>query len=296
MAKRVFKKKAKERKSSMRGKMALGLGSIAVVLLLTCIISNFGYSRMRSRVSDLLSRNIECVNTVRELGTMCEEYNMRVLDILEEGSEAKGRVAEFDTELFLERCDSLGVVLERGRVNDKETTPPDLVDSLKASYWNYMLLSVQLQEEVAMEDFDGLEAYFIMLEPQYSKLCDYISEVAEAVYKRFQGTAEEFREGTYSGMMPVLVAAVVGILLLLLLMFYISVYYVNPVYRMLKNLKNSIIAGTKYRYDFEGNDQLSELNEHITDIVEENVDLRRRARVLSEENESLRDAVRAAEE
>ncbi len=295
MAKRVFKKKAKERKSSMRGKMALGLGSIAVVLLLTCIISNFGYSRMRSRVTDLLSRNIECVNTVRELGTMCEEYNMRVLDILEEGAEAEGRVAKFNTELFLERCDSLGVVLERGRISDKETTP-GLVDSLKASYWNYMLLSVQLQEEIALEDFDGLEAYFVMLEPQYSKLCENITDVAEAVYERFQGTAEEFREGTYSGMMPVLVAAVVGILLLLLLMFYISVYYVNPVYRMLKNLKNSILAGTKYRYDFEGNDQLSELNEHITDIVEENVDLRRRARVLSEENESLREAVRAAEE
>ncbi len=275
--------------------MALGLGSIAVVLLLTCIISNFGYGRMRNRVSDILSRNIECVNTVRELGAMCDEYNMSVLDALEDGSAAEGGMAEFNAELFLERCDSLGVILERNRAGF-EGVSSGLVDSLKASYWNYMLTSVQLQEEIAMGSEDGLDSYFVVLEPQYYRLRESISDVAEAVHERFLWTSEEFREGTYSGMMPVLVAAVVGILLLLLLMFYISVYYVNPVYRMLKNLKNSIIAGTKYRYDFEGSDQLSQLNEQITDIVEENVDLRRRARVLSEENERLREAVRDAEE
>ncbi len=279
----------------MRGRLVLGLGSVAVVLLLTCIISNFGYGRMRNRVSDILTRNIECVNTVRELGDMCEEYNMRVLDALMEGAGSKEGSADFDAELFLERCDSLGVVLERGHIVLGDIDP-GIVDSLKANYWAYMLSSVQLQEEVAMGEEDGFESYFIVLEPQYYKLRESISDVAEAVYERFEWTAEEFRQGTYSGMMPVLVAAVVGILLLLLLLFYISVYYVNPVYRMLKNLKNSVIAGTKYRYDFEGSDQLSQLNEQITDIVEENVDLRRRARVLSEENESLREAVRAAEE
>ncbi|MCD8207792.1 MAG: hypothetical protein LUD72_07635 [Bacteroidales bacterium] len=295
MAKRVFKKKAKEGRSSMRGRMALGLGSIAIVLLLTCIISNFGYSRMRTRVSDLLSRNIECVNTVRELGTMCEEYNMGVLDALKDGTAAEGGLAGFNTELFLERCDSLGVVLETVHSAFGEIKP-GLVDSLKANYWNYVLSSVQLQEEVAGGLEDGFGAYFVALEPQYYRLCESIDDVAEAVYERFQWTSEEFRQGTYSGMTSVFVTAVVGILLLLLLLFFISVYYVNPVYRMLKNLENSVIAGTKYRYDFEGSDQLSQLNEQITDIVEENVDLRRRARVLSEENESLREAVRAAEE
>ncbi len=293
MAKRVFKKKAKENRESMRGRLVLGLGSVAIVLLLTCIISNFGYSRMRSRVSDLLARNIECVNTVRELGDMCEEYNMKVLDALMGGVEEG--VAGFNAEIFLERCDSLSVVLERGHIVLGDIDP-GIVDSLKTSYWNYMLSSVQLQENVAAGEKNGFEAYFIELEPQYYKLRESISDVAEAVYERFEWTAEEFRQGTYSGMMPVLVAAVVGILLLMLLLFYISVYYVNPVYRMLKTLKNSIIAGTKYSYDFEGGDQLSQLNEQITDIVEENVDLRRRARVLSEENESLREAVRAAEE
>ncbi len=295
MAKRVFKKKTKERRESMRGRMILGFGSIVIVLLLTCIISNFGYRSMRGRVSELLNRNIEYVKTVNELGNMCEDYNMNVLDALADGRAVEEVRDAFDAELFRESCGSLKDALKRGRAGLGEMTP-GLVDSLETHFVTYNSALEQLQEELEEGAEDGLRLYFVVLEPQYTKLRESMEAVDEAMSKRFTGTSDEFHEGTYGSMTSVLVAAAVGVLLTLLLLYYISVYYVNPLYRMLKNLEDSVTAGTKYRYEFEGNDQLSELNDQITDIVEENVDLRRRTRVLSEENESLKEAVRAAEE
>ena len=75
----------------------------------------------------------------------------------------------------------------------------------------------------------------------------------------------------------------VGLTLILLLLFFILAYYVNPIYKMLKGLDNYRSFNAKYSYTFEGDDQLHELNEGITEIIEENQQLRRRIKGLREQ-------------
>lgn len=75
-------------------------------------------------------------------------------------------------------------------------------------------------------------------------------------------------------------AVAVGLLLVLLLMFFLMAYYVNPIYRMLSGLKNYRSFGSKYSYTFEGDDQLSELNDGVTEVVGENIQLRKRIKMM----------------
>ena len=79
---------------------------------------------------------------------------------------------------------------------------------------------------------------------------------------------------------PGAVAVAVGLLLVLLLMFFLMAYYVNPIYRMLSGLKNYRSFGSKYSYTFEGDDQLSELNDGVTEVVGENIQLRKRIKMM----------------
>ena len=81
-------------------------------------------------------------------------------------------------------------------------------------------------------------------------------------------------------MIPSAVTLSVGLLMILLLLFFLLVYYVNPLYKMLAGLDNYRSFGKKYNYDFDGDDQLRSLNEGITEITEENLQLRRRIKTL----------------
>ncbi len=273
----------------MRGKIALSLVAIAVVLLISSIISVLEYMRMSNYVTDRISVNIKCINVTQALSKMCEEYNLKVLNAIGEEGVSWDLLPEFDEDYFLAECDSIGITLA---TNDAV----DLIDSVKTSYNNYMLSSGQLKEVLDSDFINARDWYFMTLEPVYDKLRGDISNVSMAAYDQLSINSQTFQDGFYRSIIPGMVSAAVGLLLVLLLLFFLTVYYVNPVYRMLKNLKNSILSGTKYRYTFEGNDQLAELNENIREVVEENVELRRRTRMLADENESLKDAVRSSEE
>jgi hypothetical protein len=66
--------------------------------------------------------------------------------------------------------------------------------------------------------------------------------------------------------------------------FFINVYYVKPVYKMLDELDNHLRFNRKYSLTFDGDDELAGLNKGITDIVEDN-------RVLKQRIADMRDRI-----
>ena len=95
--------------------------------------------------------------------------------------------------------------------------------------------------------------------------------------------ADEFDLGFYRSLVPVIVSVIAGLLLITLLLFFLLSFYVKPLYRMLGNMEDYISRGKKYTYDFEGDDQLRQLNARITEVVDENVEFKRRVKQLKEE-------------
>ena len=87
------------------------------------------------------------------------------------------------------------------------------------------------------------------------------------------------REGRLAGGFGV-VAVLAGLILVVLLLFFILAYYVRPIYKMLASLRDYRSYGKKYTYNFEGDDQLSELNAGISDLAGENQQLRKRLTAL----------------
>ncbi len=61
-----------------------------------------------------------------------------------------------------------------------------------------------------------------------------------------------------------------------MLLFFLLTLYVNPIYKMLDGLKNYRTFNKKYSYDFDGDDQLRDLNSGISDLIAENQQMRKR--------------------
>ena len=261
---------------SLRAKMYLSLIAIAVVLLVSSIISVMEYRSMSSYVSDMIADNIRSINAAQKLSDAANAYNLDILAVI--GDESSMAVPYFDRAAFSRRCDSL-------RVGAASTAIQHLADSVQYSFAAYMLTSLELQDVLQSDFIDTRTWYFERLQPRYNRLRGDIDSLSDSIYDKLADNSTTFESAFYRSIIPGMVAVAVGLLLILMLLFFLNVYYVNPLYRILHSLKNYRSYGREYSYDFEGDDQMSELNASVREITMENTLLRKRISVLKKDRE-----------
>ncbi|MBQ7194889.1 MAG: hypothetical protein IJS07_04585 [Bacteroidales bacterium] len=252
---------------SLKAKLILSLSAIAVTLILSSTISVMEYGRMSNYVSSLIAQNIKSINTAQRLSELSSGYNLGILAVI--GDENRNELPDFDRDAFIAHCDSL-----RQTLSGKYQTP--LADSVLYSYSAYMLTSLELPD-VLIDDFtDSRIWYFERLQPRFGRLKRDIDKMTEVIYDDLEMNSANFDSGFYRSIIPGIVAVSVGLLLLLMFLFFLLAYYVSPIYKMLSNLSNYMTIGKKYAYTFDGDDQLSELNRDITELANDNQQLRKR--------------------
>ena len=258
---------------SIKMKMVLALSAIAVILITSGVISILEYRRMSTYVSDMIADDINSINVAQKLATVTDEYNLQILAVI--GDDSLNSLPDFDQQGFVSYCDSL-----RSSISGGNVLP--LTDSVLYSYSAYMLTSLELEQVVHSDFIDSRTWYFERLQPSFKRLNGDIDRLSQAMYDDLQANSEDFDQGFYRSIIPVVVAVAVGILLVIMLMFFIISYYVNPLNKMLSGLDDYQASGRRYSYTFDGDDQLVELNEGITELTEENRQYRRRIKLLKE--------------
>ena len=266
---------------SMKAKTVLALSAIAVVLIVTGVISFVEYRRMSNYVSDMIAEDINSINVAQKLAAVTDNYNLQILAVI--GDDSLNSLPDFDQQGFVFYCDSL-----RSSFSGENVLP--LTDSVLYSYSAYMLTSLELEQVIQSDFIDSRTWYFERLQPSFKRLSGDIDRLSQAMYDDLQANSEDFDRGFYRSMIPIVVAVLVGVLLVLLLMFFIISYYVNPLNKMLDELTDYRSMGRRYSLTFDGDDQLSELNEGITDLTEENRQYRRRIKLLKETHSRTEEA------
>ena len=269
----MFKKWRNSFRLSLKQKMVLSLSTIVVVLIVSGVISILEYRRMSNYVSDMIAEDINSINVAQKLATVTDDYNLQILAVI--GDDSLNSLPDFDQQGFVFYCDSL-----RSSFSGENVLP--LTDSVLYSYSAYMLTSLELEQVIQSDFIDSRTWYFERLQPSFKRLSGDIDRLTQAMYDDLQANSEDFDQGFHRSIIPVVVAVSVGIILVLLLMFFIISYYVNPLNRMLEGLDDYRSMGRRYGYTFDGDDQLVELNEGISELTEENRQYRRRIKLLKE--------------
>lgn len=258
---------------SLKTKMVLALSAIVVVLVLSSIISILEYRRMSNYVSEMIAEDINSINVAQRLANVTDNYNLQILTVI--GDESLNSLPDFDQKKFVFYCDSL-----RSSFTEKQMMP--ITDSVLYSFSAYMLTSLELEQVLQSDFIDSRTWYFERLQPFFNRLRSDIDRLSQAMYDDLQQNSLDFDRGFYRSIVPGFVAVSVGVILVLLLMFFITTYYVDPLGRMLKGLDDYRSIGRKYENAFDGDDQLAELNDGITELAEENRQLRRRIKLMKE--------------
>ena len=211
---------------------------------------------MSDYVSELIAEDISSINVANRLSDMTSKYNLQILESI--GNDAEGLLPDFDNDYFKSRCDSLRLSTAGNQVSP-------LADSVMYSYAAYMLTSMEFNDVAQSNFIDTRDWYFDRLQPRYDRLKSDIDILTASFYR---------------SVIPGIVAVGVGLLLVLMLLFFMLAFYVNPLYRMLDSLRAYKSMDKKYSVTFDGDDELVELNESITELATENQQLRRRIKQL----------------
>lgn len=248
----------------MKGKLTASLCSIGAVLLVSCIISVMEFVKVDSFASDLVSENVENFTRLRKLSESAFDYNQDLLTVI--GIDSLVTLPDFDCDAFSAACDTLS----------RRLGSEAFADSLKVAFTDFHKCSLELPEILSSEFINTRGWYFIELQPRYKKVQDYIDKLNAGIYETLDHSSRNFDHDFFRSIIPGIVAVGVGILMTLLLLFYLIVDYARPLDKMLDGMRQYKSFNRKYGYKFDGDDQLSELNADISELTEENRQLRKR--------------------
>ncbi len=277
MALGLFRRK-KERKPSMKKKLFFSLGSLAMILLLSSVISILEYRRMSDYVSDLIASNIKSINLSQKLADITQEYNDQMLAVVVQNDISL--MPDFNLAYFNAQSDSL-----RGSFTSGKMLPK--VDSVVMSFDAFMKTSLKFDEVFLADTVNTGEWFFGSLQPRYTKLRQDLTSLNEVIHEELRNNSADFDAGFYRSIIPGVVSVGAGLLLILLLLYFTMVYYVRPICRMSDGLDAYRLSSRRYLYEFDGDDQLANINTGLTEIIDENVELKRRVKNLRDEREKL---------
>ena len=257
----------------MRIRLVRALGSIAAVLLLSGIISILEYRRMSTYVSDLIAANIKSITLSQKLSDLTDEYNHQMLSVVVQNDISK--MPEFNLEYFNAQADSL-----KESFTSKRALP--MVDSVSLSFNRFMETSLRFDEVFLADNVDTGEWFFGSLQPRYTKLRQDLTSLNEVIHEELIRNSADFDAGFYRSIIPGVVSVGAGLLMIFLLLYFIMVNYVNPIYRISSGIDAYKATGRIYNYHFDGDDQLANINAGVSDLTEENHELKRRIKALRE--------------
>lgn len=275
-------KKRADRKPSMKKKLFFSLGSLAMILLLSGVISIIEYRRMSDYVSELISANIKSINLSHKLADLTQEYNDQMLAVVVQNDISI--MPDFNLDYFNAQSDSLRNSFTSSRMLPK-------VDSVVTSFDAFMKTSLKFDEVFLADSVNTGAWFFGSLQPRYIKLRQDLTSLNEVIHEELQQNSADFDAGFYRSIIPGVVSVGAGLLLILLLMYFTMVFYVKPIYRMSDGIDGYRLSGRRHVYEFDGDDQLANINSGITEIIDENVEYKKRVKALRDERERLLETV-----
>jgi hypothetical protein len=119
------------------------------------------------------------------------------------------------------------------------------------------------------------------------KLRTDLASLNEVIHEELMRNSADFDAGFYRSIIPGVVSVGAGLLLIMLLLYFTMVYYVKPICRMSDGIDGYRLSGRRHVYEFDGDDQLANINTGITELIEENVEYKKRIKNLRDERERL---------
>ena len=229
---------------------------------------------MSDYVSDLISANIKSITLSQKLSDITEEYNHQMLAVVVQNDPLL--MPSFSREYFMSQSDTL-----KNAITSKATLP--MVQKVDASFDRFIETSLKFDEVFRADTVNTGEWFFGTLQPAYNEFNHDMNELNAAIHQELHDNSLNFDAGFYRSIIPGVVCVCAGLLLVMLLLYFTLANYVNPIYKIAEGINSYRSSGKRYGFMMEGEDHLADINAGVTELVEENIELKQRVKNLKED-------------
>ena len=264
----------REKRPSLRKKVFLSLGALAMMLLLSGVLSILEYRRVSTYVSDLIASNINSIVLSQRLSDLTQEHNHQMLSVVVLNDISL--MPEFNDLPFISVSDSL-----RTTFTSQNAQP--MLDSVVISFNDFVTTSRKFDEVFLADTVDTGEWFFGTLQPRYNSLIQNLGKLNELIHQDLKANSENFDAGFYRSIIPGAVSVCAGLLLICLLLYFTLANYVGPIYKISEGIDAYRQSSRRHAYTMDGDDQLANINTGVSELIEENLQLKHRLKALREE-------------
>ncbi|MCR5828250.1 MAG: hypothetical protein K6G53_07530 [Bacteroidales bacterium] len=260
--------KRKKSRRTIRRKVRTGFIILGTILFFSSIIAIFEFVRINRASSGVINDNILSINAERSLMESSELYNMELFEMLDEDIPPK----DFSTSIH----DSFVSTLEALPDNFTTEKENSYADSVRYAYSAYMQVVMEAPEIWEQGPEARQDWYFGRAQQYFSYLRNYINDLNAITNEALQANSEMMESTFFRSMMPSVAALLVGLIVILLFNAFLTFYVIKPITKMGKGVKDFVRFGKDYNITFDGDDEISDLNDTLTDLIDEHKTLKNR--------------------
>ena len=151
-------------------------------------------------------------------------------------------------------------------------------DSVMYAFAAYMYVVREASDIwLISEDDIRKEWYFNRLQPVYGKLKAYIEKLTNDSQDALIRNSQSLQDNFYRSLMPGLISALLGFMMVLLFNYYLNHYLINPLLKISRGIKGYLRLNKNYDVRIESNDEIAELNDRVKDIIDINKSAKKRS-------------------
>ena len=252
--------------TGMRKRVTAGFLSIVCLLFFSGMVSFLELSRLSRDTGEILGANKRNIELAREMLDAVHDQNVALIHI-----------SVFGDRSYASLCMAGMERLEKTlRVAQAEAFDKSFLDSLAFATTelrlltdNYLAFGAGAADSVRLTvpDSVGGRWYNDEYEAHYDRLTAAIENYMTSTQSSLAPRAEQMKTNAYRAVTPVLISLVVMIAIVLMFYYFILVYCVDPVERMIHSLDGYLRFRTPFTVKGELKDEMLALREKIESLI-----------------------------
>lgn len=238
----------------IRRKIMLGFISLGSLLFLSGVISIFELSKLSQTTKTILDNSVTTIELSKEMLDAVQEQNTALLQIVT-------LHANTDSILYTAR-DAFSRALNKA---DSLISTKQEVEFIKRSNLNYN--DVVNKVLIQGSDSTNMLWFTTIYKSSYYDLTYAIKNFMVSTQHNMDKNTNQIKSNAYRAIMPGIIALSAAIIIIIVFFALIDLYYLKPILKINKGLRNYVNAKIPYKVTIEGDDEVSTINTDVTEII-----------------------------
>lgn len=239
----------------IRNKIKLGFAALGLLLFIAGVISYIELARLNEITTKIINEGANSVKFSNDVLDAINEQDKNLVDF----------VVSQDTLLFTTNSKKCLMELDSICKNIKHASPVNIdIDSILI---HKVVYTSTVSDFVSIPKPNNVTWYFNVYKPDYNSFVTSIKKFMRTTQQLVVKETTRIEHNAYRVIMQGIAALATAIVIIFLFFFLIDTYYIKPIVKITKGLKNYLLMRVPFNVTVTGRDEVFMLKEYIDQLL-----------------------------